>query len=257
MPTESGPSGFRSWIPALDWIELSIIALTIGCFLAVFTFEPDTYTLAAGYTDHLRHSYSAWASLQIGVDVMRTPIAEWQVVATHPHVTWTDRPHLYPAGSLLVFLPFGLLSNLGILADPRVHQLAVLAFVTAGGVVSLQLKRLSERQLAWYLGLPVVLTGVFLFLWWGWNGFYDSLVAGAGLYGIDQYRRDKPKRALLGLVGALSMHYRIWYLGPLAVGAAIDVSRQHETLLDWRTATSGVLGALGLLSVVVSWSSLS
>jgi hypothetical protein len=70
------------------------------------------------YTDHARHSYTAQLFLKDGLSVFSQPT---DVLASADHsafmfVTWPEMPHLYPIGSVLLFLPFSVLVESGVAA---------------------------------------------------------------------------------------------------------------------------------------------
>ncbi len=68
------------------------------------------------YTDHPRHSYTASLFLKDGFAVFNQPLGKLASQDNSPYifVTWPEMPHLYPLGSILLFLPFGVLLQNGV-----------------------------------------------------------------------------------------------------------------------------------------------
>lgn len=86
------------------------------------------------------------------------------------------------------------------------------------------------------------------YVFWGLNGFFDTIAVALALFGVRAYRYENDGTALLALVGALSLHYRLWYLGPLALIIAVRYWQTQNYLIDWRLAFVGLLGAGSLAS---------
>jgi hypothetical protein len=226
------------------WARLGIgTAIVIGVGVSAWWFGPPHYTIEPDYTDHLKHAYDSWSFLQVGFDVFSEPVIEWEVRARHPHLLWEFWPHPYPIGAVLLFLPFGVASNLGWLPDLAVHWL----MVTFLGVAAVWAAR---RFTAQRVGIAITIFVVGVFLHWGLNGFYDPLVAGLAVWAIDRYRRGDMSAAILLFTVALSLHYRLWYLAPLALAAAWNWYRQKG--FDWRLAVAGTTAALSLVTFTMT-----
>jgi hypothetical protein len=238
----------RRWFFARDRKKRIVAWLAVCVVLVVPLFKPPRYSLAPLYTDHMRHAYAAWALLNIGPEVFTTPIGQWEFGASHPFDMWTTLPHLYPIGSLILFLPFGIVINLELVPELLVNMAMIMLFGIGGVVGSwLLYQTLSESY------EPVLLTVVMLmvapsYVFWGLNGFFDTIAVVLALYGVRAYRRDNDGTAMLALVGALSLHYRLWYLGPLALVVAARYWRSQNGIIDWRLTFVGVLGAGSLAS---------
>lgn len=213
------------------WIGLAVVVIGVS----VWRFGPDTYTLEPGYTDHLKHAYDSWAFLQEGFNIFSEPVVEWNVTARHPHLLWEYWPHLYPIGAVFLFLPFGVLANLGWLPDLAVHWLMV-ALLGVGATWAIH--RFTRY------GAVVAVFVATAFVHWGLNGFYDPIVAGLAVWAVDRYRRDDTPTAVVLFTVALSLHYRLWYLAPLAVAAAWKLYRRHGW--NWRLTAAVVVGGISL-----------
>ena len=82
------------------------------------------------YTDHVRHAYVSSLFLKDGLSVFNQPLGTLasQDNSHFMFVTWPEMPHLYPLGSILLFLPFGALLQNGF--DPvLVYKLEIALFL--------------------------------------------------------------------------------------------------------------------------------
>ena len=61
------------------------------------------------------------------------PIAQWDFGALRPFISWASVPSLYPIGVQLLFMPFGLVNNTGLLPEGVVNMLMVM-LLGIGGV---------------------------------------------------------------------------------------------------------------------------
>jgi hypothetical protein len=203
------------------------------------------HTLEPGYTDHLRHEYAAWAFIHIGPRVWDTALEHWHVHAAHAHRFWPLLPEYYPPGLLLLFLPFGVASNLGWLRDTHVHLLMVAGLAAAAVFAGAQLIRTLRLSYEPAFALVVGIFGATIFVTWALDGFIDPVAAGLALAGIYWVERDEPGRGLLALCGALSLHFRIWYLWPFVIAVAI---RNWRRIRSWQLAVCAVLLASSLVA---------
>lgn len=220
-----------------------MVALLLVC---AARFPGPLHTLEPDYTDHARHEYTAWAALQIGPGVWTQPLAQWDAQARHVHERWPTMPFSYPPAALLLFAPFGVASNTGLLPDAVVHVLMVALFGAAGVAAAVLLWRALQPAWPRALALLVVAVAGLELVRWGLNGFFDPLAVAVALAGIIALGRGRDGRALLLLAIACGLHYRLWFLGPLVLLAAWRHRR-----LDGATAVAGVV--LATSAVVLVW----
>jgi hypothetical protein len=96
---------------------LALLGASLAVWLMILVITPTPLgTFEDWYTDHARHSYVASLFLKDGLDVFRQPLG---VLASHDcstfmFVTWPEMPHIYPIGSIFLFLPFGVLLQGGV-----------------------------------------------------------------------------------------------------------------------------------------------
>ncbi len=108
-----------------------LVLLSLVCWLVLLALNSNPYaSFENWYTDHPRHSYTASLFLKDGFAVFSTPLGQIASVDNSPYmfVTWPEMPHLYPLGSIFLFLPFGLLLQNGV-AALLVYKLEILVFL--------------------------------------------------------------------------------------------------------------------------------
>lgn len=222
---------------------LPIVLVALAALLSVLVvvrFDAPLYTLESNsYTDHVRHEYTAWSSLKIGTRVYSDPLEEWGDTARHPHPRWETLPHAYPPGSLLLFLPFGVLANAGLVPDEIVHVMSV-SVMGLGGMLCLLLLWFALRP-KW----PAALAGAVVVLAapevarWAFNGLFDALAIAVCLGAFVLSQRGRTGAALVVLAAGLSLHFRLWFLVPFALALAWQRRR-----VDAPAIAAGVILAL-------------
>jgi len=211
----------------------SLLGWSFIFWIVILRFNPYYYAdLRNIYTDHLRHEYVSWAFLQVGFKVFSTPLGEIasQVYALHPHLTWEMHPSLYPLGMVLYFLPFGILSNLGILNDILVHKLMVFSFLVCAYLCiyhfTLEWKE-SKLGLCAYVLAPILFYLSTTF--WAMNGFYDVIPVLLIILSIRAHKRNEYFEGVLFLAGAIFMHYRALMYFPLLIYLLYRLWRRNKT----------------------------
>ena len=110
---------------------IALLGLSLAVWFVVLAINNNPLgTYENWYTDHVRHSYTASLFLNNGLSVFSQPL---DVLASHDNsafmfVTWPEMPHLYPIGSILLFLPFGALLQGGVNAV-LVYKLEIALFL--------------------------------------------------------------------------------------------------------------------------------
>jgi hypothetical protein len=100
-------------------VLLVLLSLSLVLWLTLLAFNSGPLsTFDNWYTDHARHTYTANLFLKDGLAVFSQPM---DALASADHsafmfVTWPEMPHLYPIGSVLLFLPFSVLIEAGVSA---------------------------------------------------------------------------------------------------------------------------------------------
>jgi hypothetical protein len=263
-----------------------LVVLSLAVWLvAVLAFNANPLgTLENWYTDHARHSYTASLFLKDGFSVFSQPLGvlSSQDHSAYQYVTWPEMPHLYPLGSILLFLPFGVLLQSGV-APLVVFKLEVVLFlVFAHACLYLFLLRywkqdwlrpqtfqewktdlrllfqrgLSGQQrkslLTEHTYLVIKLIGVYAFyatlIIFAADGMFDSVALLFCLFALTAFLLNRYDVFFLFFGVALFFKYQAAiFLLPLLVAAFGGLFRQHKPaglLRNWK-----FLSALGFIAL--------
>ena len=108
-------------------------------------------TLENWYTDNARDSYVASLFLKDGFSVFSQPLSKLANldVSNYKYVTWPQMPHLYPLGSVLLFLPFGILLQNGFNSTMLFKIEIAIFLVVATACVYFFLKVFLKKDMAY------------------------------------------------------------------------------------------------------------
>ena len=110
---------------------IALLVLSLALWFVVLAVNNNPFgTYENWYTDHVRHSYTAGLFLKDGLAVFNQPLDTLASLdnSAFMFVTWPEMPHLYPIGSILLFLPFGALLQSGVNAV-LVYKLEIALFL--------------------------------------------------------------------------------------------------------------------------------
>lgn len=235
----------------------------------------NTYPLATfenWYTDHARNSYSAHLFTKVGFSLFDTPLGELSSsdASFFKFVSWTDMPHLYPLGSVLLFLPFGWLLENGML-QTVVFKLEIGVFLVISHIcMYLFLKSYWTHEVSfgfitrpWKQNFSLALKAVSVYVLYvvlvvySANGMFDAL---AFLFILFSVRKFFEKRFdLLLLFGATALFFKYQagiFLLPLVLVSVVQLLLQMPPRMVFKK--KAVLFAAGLagFSVFTAWLSL-
>jgi hypothetical protein len=200
---------------------LTLLVLSLVLWLIILA--ANSNPLAAfnnWYTDHVRDSYVSSLFLKDGFTVFSQPLG---TLASQDHshymfVTWPDMPHLYPLGSILVFLPFGTLLQRGF--DPvLVYKLEIALFLVVAHIclyffLSDYLKK--NMHLFWKIvGLYIIYVSLVLY---AAGGMFDSIAFIFALFGVMMFLSERYDLFFLSMGVSVFFKYQtIIFLLPLLV----------------------------------------
>ena len=110
-------------------LTLLLLGLMIWLFLIAVNSNP-LGTFENWYTDNARDTYASSLFLKDGFSVFNQPLGKLSNLdnSCYKFVTWPEMPHLYPLGSILLFLPFGFLLQKGF--DPSmIYKVEIAIFL--------------------------------------------------------------------------------------------------------------------------------
>ncbi len=102
----------RQLSPRSNLVVIFLVLLSLSFWFAVIIINTNSHgSFDNWYTDHARHPYSSALFVKYGFLIFNTPLGELASLdmSIYKFVTWPQMPHLYPVGSVLLFLPFAFL----------------------------------------------------------------------------------------------------------------------------------------------------
>jgi hypothetical protein len=145
------------------------------------------------YTDHARDPYVSSLFLKDGFSVFAVPLGQLasQDNSYFKFVTWPEMPHLYPLGSILLFLPFGALLQSGL--DPSlVYKLEIALFlVFAHACLYFFLTRYWKKDMHMLLKLVGVYIVYVSLVIYAANGMFDSVAFLLSLFALTMFMTER------------------------------------------------------------------
>ncbi len=145
------------------------------------------------YTDHARDPYVSSLFLKDGFSVFAVPLGQLasQDNSYYKFVTWPEMPHLYPLGSILLFLPFGVLLQNGV--DPTlVYKLEIALFlVFAHACLYFFLTRYWKKDMHMLLKLVGVYIIYVSLVIYAANGMFDSMAFLLSLFALTMFMTER------------------------------------------------------------------
>ncbi|MCW4010783.1 MAG: hypothetical protein NWF05_09220 [Candidatus Bathyarchaeota archaeon] len=247
------------------------IAVLVSLLFWIGLLAVNTYPLATfenWYTDSARHPYTSAFFLKDGFSVFDTSLGALSGTdsSLYKYVTWSEMPHLYPLGSILLFLPFGVLLEGGV-AQTLVFKLEIALMLVVSHVclyfflkrfwtqeLTLSLKQLLTKPFRKQQGSSFVLKalGTYLFyiilVIYAANGQFDSVAFLFALPAMFMFLRERYDWFLLLGAASLTVKYQAGiFLIPLVLVSLIRLAQQPKPLTIFRNKV--VLAAIALTGV--------
>jgi hypothetical protein len=130
------------------------IAILLSLVFWIALLAVNVYPMATfenWYTDAARHPYTSILFTKVGFSVFDTPLEKLSSMDTsfYKFVTWSEMPNLYPLGSILLFLPFGVLLE-GAVAQVLVFKMEIALLLAVSHICFyLFLKNFWKKELEW------------------------------------------------------------------------------------------------------------
>jgi hypothetical protein len=169
-----------------------------------------------------------------------------------PLVTsWSQTPHFYPPGDIVVVAPIAALYHFTSLSLTWASRLCVLWFLLLGHVGLW----VMWRWAVW----PAGALGALGFLWaylevvhWSLEGFFDVVLLIPLVLAAVFLHRRRHLAAILAFCCAAFVHFKAFFFAPIALFAVYSVIR-HREYRAWTRRDLWSLAAIGLLSLATLW----
>ena len=256
--------------------KILVIALLASLAVWLYLLVVNAYPFATfenWYTDHVRHPYSAELFTKVGFSIFDTPLGK---LATNDYsyykfVTWPEMPHLYPLGSILLFLPFGFMLESGVMQG-LVFKMEIAIFLLVSHVCLYYfLKYFWEEQ--WNFPLKILNIRLFwqeqtnstlkalgayllyiLLVVYSANGMFDTVAFFFSLMGMILYFKGRYDYFLLFAVFSLTLKYQAGiFLFPLIILGVLKLARQSKISGIIKNKVVLVASALAGVDVITAY----
>jgi hypothetical protein len=192
-------------------------------------------TIENWFTDHVRHSYVSTLFLKDGFSIFNQSLGTLssQDNSHFMYVTWPEMPHLYPLGSILVFLPFGALLQNSF--DPiLVYKLEIALFLVFAHICLFFFLRAflnKNLHLFWKLvGLYIIYVTLVIY---AAGGMFDSIPFIFSLFAVAMFLSERYDYffLLIGISFFLKYQAGIFLLPLIIVGLLKLIERNKPGLL--------------------------
>jgi len=230
---------------------LVVLSLTVWLILIALNANP-LATFENWYTDHARHDYVSSLFLKDGFTIFSQPLDN---LASHDashykFVTWPEMPHLYPLGSIFLFLPFGALLQNGVNAE-LVYKLEILLFVVVAHICLyffLKVFLKKDLQVSWQLvGIYIIYVALITY---AADGMFDSIAFIFSLFAVTMFLTKRYDWFLLLVSASVFFKYQAGiFLLPFIVIGVIELLRENKL----RSLLRNYKVVLGLILICASF----
>jgi hypothetical protein len=233
-------------------IILLLISLVVWLSILAVTTNP----LAAfenWYTDNARDSYVSSLFLKDGFSVFSQPLGKLANLDNSPYkyVTWPEMPQLYPLGSILLFIPFGVLLQNGFNSTLIYKAEIVIFLVFATVCVYFFLKNFMQKNMALILRLFGVYIIYVSLVVYAADGMFDSVAFLFSLFAIFMFMTERYDYFfLLVAVSAFFKYQAGIFLFPLILVGLIKLLGENKlrSLATNKAVIGGVIFGFASLS---------
>ncbi len=225
---------------------LALLLLSLVLWLVVLAVNSSPLaTFNNWYTDHARDSYVSSLFLKDGLSVFNQPLGTLasQDSSRYMFVTWPEMPHLYPLGSILLFMPFGALLQSGF--DPvLVYKLEIALFLVFAHIclyffLSVFLKK--NAHLFWKIaGLVTIYVSLALY---AAGGMFDSVAFLFALLAVTMFLNERYDYFFLLIAVSVFLKYQagIFLLPLIIVGSLKLIENRPMKLLQNKAVIAGTV----------------
>ena len=242
----------------LRYLIILLLVSTVIWFSILALNKNQLATLASWYTDDARDSYVSSLFLKDGFSVFSQPLGKLASLDASPYkfVTWPETPHLYPLGSIFLFLPFGVLLQSGI-NSALIYKVEIgifIAFATVG--VYFFLKYYLQKDMALILRLLGVYLIYVSLVVYAANGEFDSVAFLFCLFAIFMFVAERYDYFFLLFAVSFFFKYQTGiFLLPLVLVGVIRLFQDNgpRKLATNKVVLAGVIfGVISLYTAFLS-----
>ena len=261
LPKLSKTSEAKASLPAMDkafrnrLIALLLLSLVLWLFFLAVNSNP-LATFENWYTDHARDTYTSSLFLKDGLSIFNQPLGTLasQDNSRFMFVTWPEMPHLYPIGSVLLFLPFGILVQHSL--DPvLVYKLEIALFLVFAHVclyLFLKVFLKKDMHLFWKMvGLYIIYVSLVIY---AADGMFDSVAFLFSLLAITMFLSERYDYFFLLAGVSLFLKYQAGiFLLPLIIVGVLKLLEKNNAgnLVRNKKVVGGA--AFGLISAFTAY----
>lgn len=225
------------------------------------------------YTDSARNPYTSVLFTRVGFSVFDTPLRALSSSdsSLYKFVTWAEMPHLYPLGSIFLFLPFGAMLENGI-AQTTVFKMEIFLFIiVAHACFYLFFKMYWKREIHlnpkemlfkpfWKQDLGFILKALGLYLFYivlivyAANGQFDSVPFFFSLFALSMFVLGRDDWFLLFVAVSSTFKYQAGiFLFPLIILSLFRLSKGRKRSVLLKNKLLLVSMGLFLLNSVTAY----
>jgi len=234
---------------------LLLLSLTIWLFLLAVN-SNQLATFQNWYTDNARDSYSSSLFLKDGFSIFDQPLGKLSSLdnSYYKFVTWPEMPHLYPLGSVFLFLPFGVLLQKGF--DPSlIYKIEIAIFLVFATVcLYFFLKNFLKKDMALLLKLIGVYIIYVSLVVYAADGMFDSVAFLFSLFALYMFMTERYDYFFLLVAVSVFFKYQAGiFLLPLIIVGLIKLFQTNRlsSLLRNKAVIAGVI--FGFASIFTAY----
>jgi hypothetical protein len=236
---------------------LIVLSLAFWLFLLAVNTNP-LATLENWYTDHARHSYASTLFTKVGFSIFDNPMGQL-ASADNSHykfVTWPQMSHLYPLGSILLFLPFSFLLQSGV-NQALVFKMEIAVFLLfAHFGLYYFLKRFWTQKMFPLLKLIAVYALYVPLIVYAANGMFDAVPFLFSLVAMTLFLAGRYDYFLLFMAVSVTFKYQpALFLLPLMIMGVLKLFKQQgvsSIIRNKAVIVAAVLAGTAAFTAVIS-----
>ncbi|MGD0644906.1 MAG: hypothetical protein ABSA75_08390 [Candidatus Bathyarchaeia archaeon] len=237
------------------------IMLLLSLMIWIFLVAVNSNPLAAfenWYTDIARDSYASSLFLKDGFSIFNQPLGKLSSLdnSYYKFVTWPEMPHLYPLGSVLLFLPFGVLLQNGF-DSSLIFKIEIAIFLVFATVcLYFFLKDFFQKDMALLLklvGFYIIYVSLIIY---AADGMFDSVAFLFSLFALYMFLTKRYDYFFLLVAVSIFFKYQAGiFLFPLIILGLIKLFQANTltSLLRNKAVIAGVIfGFVSLFTAYLS-----